>query len=177
MKNLLFISWKDLTTTYSGVTLAMLAVLTYFIKRHYDLRSKKVETLHSLFQQNKITAITYFLSSYIHIDKLMQKMIVINSISITSQLEQDFISALENFRVSLMQLNLYLSPIEMNEYRRLFMNFEGICPYMEKWKYSRESAEGAQNTDILLRYLRHILLDNAKAVESIGSATRRMFHS
>lgn len=177
LKYLSFISLKDLATIYSGVTLAVLGVIGYFIKRYYDLKSKKVEIRHSLFQQNKITAITYYLSSYIHIDKLVHKMIVDDEILVPIQLEHDLVSATENFKISLMQLNLYLLPDEMKNYQTLYLNIEGIWIHIERLKSSQDTGEYRDNSDVLMNYLRNIILDNATVVESIGYSTRKMFYS
>ena len=60
---------SDLFTTYfPQVTLILGAVASlgfYFIKRGYDLKSKKVEIKHSIFQQNKLDSIKSFFSEYI----------------------------------------------------------------------------------------------------------------
>jgi|GEM_PF-5977806 len=171
------IPWKDLFSTYSAVTLAFIALIGYFIKRFFDLKSKKVEIRHSLFQQNKVTAIVYFVSSYIHMDKLIHKMWVDHKINISPHLENEIQVGLENFKVALTQLNLYLSSIEMNNFRRLFMNFDGIIDYIDKYKNAVDTIAEQENEDILQKYSRHILMDNAKLIESIGDDTRKMFHS
>jgi hypothetical protein len=177
MIHFLYFPWKELATTYSGVTIAVIALVGYFIKRVYDLKSKKVEIRYSLFQQNKITALTYFVSSYVHMDKLMYKMWVDGELSVPSVLESELESGVENFRIALNQLNLYLSPIEMNEFRKLLMNMEGMLPYIKKLRSSTNEGENLENTDILVKYVRHIALDNPKSIESIGSDTRIMFGS
>jgi hypothetical protein len=110
-------------------------------------------------------------------DKVVHKMFIGNSVSIPIQLEEELVTSTNNFKIALTQLNLYLSPIEMNDYRRLFMNFFGIGPYVERWKLSDDNVEEQQNSAILVKYLQHILLDNATAIEAIGYSTRRMFHS
>jgi len=49
---------KDLLTIYwSQFTLILIAIgslVFYFIKRHFDKSSKKIEINHSLFQQNRL---------------------------------------------------------------------------------------------------------------------------
>jgi hypothetical protein len=55
---------KDIFTTYwSQVTLILLAV-GYLIKRGLDIKSKKTEINHSLFQQNRISSVKTFFSKY-----------------------------------------------------------------------------------------------------------------
>ncbi len=55
---------EELFTTYwSQVTLLIIGI-GYFIKRIFDQKSKKLEINHSLFQQNRINAVSKFLSTY-----------------------------------------------------------------------------------------------------------------
>ena len=169
--------WEELATTYSGVTIAILALIGYFIKRVYDLKSKKIEIRYSLFQQNKITALTYYVSSYVHMDKLMHKMWTDGELNVSPALESDLLAGTENLRIALNQLNLYLSPIEMNEFHKLFMNIEGMWPHIQSLRSSNNQEEDRENTDRLVQYVRYIALQNPKSIESIGSDTRKMFGS
>lgn len=177
MSYFLYFPWRELATTYSGVTIAILALIGYFIKRVYDLKSKKVEIRYSLFQQNKITALTYYVSSYVHMDKLMHKMWVDGEFRVPIALESEIESGIENFRVALNQLNLYMSAKEMNEFRSLFMNMEGMWPYIQKVRASASAEEDRDNTEVLIKYVRHIAFQNPKSIEAIGSDTRKMFGS
>lgn len=110
-------------------------------------------------------------------DKLMHQMWVNGELSVSNTLETELETGVENFRIALNQLNLYMSPVEMNEFRKLFMNMEGMLPHIKKLRSSSDEGQDHENTDILVKYVRHIALDNPKSLESIGSDTRKMFGS
>lgn len=64
----------ELFTTYlSQLTLVLLAI-SYFIKRLFDNKSKKLEITYSLFQQNKIIAINNFFANYIKVEFLWNQL-------------------------------------------------------------------------------------------------------
>ena len=59
---------KELLTIYWGQITVLLLGLGYFIKRYFDSKSKKLEINHSLFQQNKINAISTFFYNYAKVE-------------------------------------------------------------------------------------------------------------
>ena len=65
---------KDLLTTYwSQVTLILLAI-GYLLKRLLDIKSKKTEINHSLFQQNRIIAVKSYFSIYAKTELMWQQL-------------------------------------------------------------------------------------------------------
>ena len=57
---------KELFTTYwSQITLLLIGI-SYFIKRGFDIKTRKIEINHSLYQQNRLSTVNRFL-------KIMQK--------------------------------------------------------------------------------------------------------
>jgi hypothetical protein len=57
-------NWELLFTEYWSHVTLLLAIVSYFIQRVLNLKSKKTEINHSLFQQNRINAVSDFMSSY-----------------------------------------------------------------------------------------------------------------
>lgn len=157
--------------------MTLLAFITYLVNRYYDLRLRKIEIKHSLFQENKFTAITYFLSGYIHADKLIRKIVIDDSISLPVDEEKQIMAALQNLKVALTQLNLYLSPEEMSEYIKLHENVSGIWPYIDRLQSSQDACEDRDNSKALAEYITRTLSSNVEIVEVIGHKTRKMFHS
>jgi len=58
----------DLINKYSALLLAIVGFFAYWIKRHYDYKSKNNETRFNLFYQNKIDSIREFFSSYMQFE-------------------------------------------------------------------------------------------------------------
>jgi hypothetical protein len=65
---------KELLTTYWSQTTLVILLSSYFIKRIFDNRSKKLEINHSLFQQNRIDAINRFFSIYAEVQLMWQQL-------------------------------------------------------------------------------------------------------
>jgi len=71
---------KDLLTTYwSQFTLILIAIgslVFYFIKRHFDKSSKKIEINHSLFQQNRLKTVTDFFANYVRAETMWNQIAI-----------------------------------------------------------------------------------------------------
>jgi hypothetical protein len=73
--------FKDLFTTYGSFATLILLGLGYFIKRKYDLKSRKIETKYALeskkiennyffFQEGRIKAISRFFDNYSKVERM-----------------------------------------------------------------------------------------------------------
>jgi len=116
-------SLKELLTTYfPQVTLILgtiFSVILYFIKRRFDLKSKKFEVKYSLFQQNKIDAVKNYFIVYSTIERVLLK---ISTIKLSEgsyaigELDKMTIQPIDN----LVSADLYLSLFVEDSHRVLF---------------------------------------------------------
>jgi hypothetical protein len=76
--------YKAILSTYFPQLLLVLGGITYFIKRYFDLKTKKVEIRHSIFQQNRANAVNRFFLSYTRCQRSIE------SISISRLLNNNY---------------------------------------------------------------------------------------
>jgi hypothetical protein len=69
---------SQLLTTYFAQLLVILGVFGYLIKRSLETKTKKSETRHVLFQQNKLDSIKGFYSSYVKCERAFRSISTIN---------------------------------------------------------------------------------------------------
>ncbi len=110
---------KEILTLYWSQTVLIIAALGYLIKRAYDLRSKKVEQKHSLFQQNRINVIMKFIDSYIELEE-KYKLIPEGRLNLKQlsavEFEELFLKKYSNLYSSYFYLKFYLEPLELARY-------------------------------------------------------------
>ncbi len=101
---------KDLLTTYwSQVTLILLA-LGYLIKRILDIKSKKTEVNHSLFQQNRIIAVKTFFSKYAKAELMWHQLEiydVFNKKLTAKEIDKIIFPHLNELKETLLELKIY----------------------------------------------------------------------
>jgi hypothetical protein len=100
----------DLLTTYwSQMTLVILAV-AYFIKRGLDIKSKKTEINHNLFQQNRITAVKSFFSVYAKAELMWEQIRIYEILEYklsANEIDRIIIPHLNSLQESTLELKLY----------------------------------------------------------------------
>src|SRR5258706_15161692 len=109
---------KDFVTIYGSLLTLLILGIGYFIKRVYDLKAKKIEAKHSLFQQNKIAAIVNFFEVYSKVDSMWHRFPIYNVINrqITVTEIDNLLLPLDNLQTSILQLSLYLTKEELKPY-------------------------------------------------------------
>ena len=65
---------KDYIPLMNTAIVVVGGLIAYFIQRHYNFQTKKVETLHSLYHQQKVTAISDFIKEFGRLRQFLIKM-------------------------------------------------------------------------------------------------------
>lgn len=111
----------DLLTTYWSQVILLLMILSYFIKRLFEIESRKVEINHSLFQQNRIQAVNEFLSNYAKVSLMWNQIAIYEILSHKlrpTELDNILLPSLTNLKKSLLELKIYFE----NEDHKYFEN-------------------------------------------------------
>ncbi|WP_299761144.1 hypothetical protein [uncultured Pontibacter sp.] len=113
---------------WSQITLLLLAI-GYFIKRFFDTKSRKVEINHTLFQQNRISAVNNFYSSYAKA-KLMWEQLAIYEI-LSREIDPKTIDAvvfpsLNDLNKNLLEIKIYFDEEETNYFDELVKGLMSI---------------------------------------------------
>jgi hypothetical protein len=112
-------TFKDLLTTYwSQVTLILIAIgslIFYFIKRHYDNSSKKIEINHSLFQQYKLKTVNDFFTNYTRAETMWSQIAIWEILARkvdAKEIDKIIFPTLNDLKKSLFELKIYFKKEE-----------------------------------------------------------------
>lgn len=118
--------WQKLLTDYWGQITLILFGIAYFIKRIFDSKSKKTEINHSLFQQNRINAITLFLNNYANVILMWQRIEIWNILSnklTVAEIDNTIFPPLNNLKQSVFELMIYFDELDHREFEKIMDNF------------------------------------------------------
>ena len=171
---------KDFITTYASYITLVILGLGYFIKRVYDLKTKKIDAKHSLFQQNKISAIIQFFSVYSKVDSMW------HSFPIHQVLDRKFsldeidkkLLPLSELKISILQLTLYLCKEEINPFESILTGFQKINKQVSDMYFDPP----VEKNRIALTNEYHLVKikverENEKLLDLIGNKIRNDFSS
>lgn len=119
---------KLFTTYWSQVTLLLVGV-GYFIKRGFDLKSKKLEINHSLFQQNRITAVSNFLAAYGKTELMWRELAIYQILSKTldpNQIDRIIWPPLNEMKKSVLELKIYFDKEVHQNFEKMLDGFLSI---------------------------------------------------
>jgi hypothetical protein len=121
--------FTELLTIYWSQFLIVLAGLGYLLKRILDLRSKKTETNHSLFQQNRLSAVNRFFENYSK-SELMWNQIAIYDILerklSAKEIDKIIFPVLNELDKNLLELMIYFDEKEMRNFKIIVENIKSI---------------------------------------------------
>jgi len=119
---------KELLTTYYPQIILVLggfwSLIFYFIKRNFDLKSKKIEIKYTLFQQNRINAIQEFLSSYKNIEHVYNEIDyyrIENEKCDEKEFDFKFQPLFNKFREAYSNLYFYFNPEEREDFKKIYL--------------------------------------------------------
>ena len=110
---------KEIFTTYwSQVTLLLLAI-GYLLKRILDIRSKKTEINHTLFQQNRINSVKNYFSKYAKAELMWHQLSVHEILEkklSTKEIDKIIFPTLNELQEITIELKIYFD----NDFQQLF---------------------------------------------------------
>jgi hypothetical protein len=113
---------KDLLTTYwSQVTLILLA-LGYLVKRILDIKTRKAEINHSLFQQNRITSVKTFFAKYAKAELMWHQLTVYEILDkklSAKELDKIIFPHLNELQETLLELKIYFDDDHQKYFEQL----------------------------------------------------------
>ena len=120
---------KDLFTTYwSQVTLLLIGI-SYFIKRGLDIKSKKIEINHSLYQQNRLSAINRFFENYAKAELMWNQIAIYDILSrklSPKEIDQLIFPILNELKKNILELMIYFNESDYKNFKLLVANVESI---------------------------------------------------
>lgn len=122
-------SIEQLFTTYWSQVTLLLVGFGYFIKRGLDLKSKKLEINHSLFQQNRIIAVSNFLSAYAKTELMWREIAIYKILSNTldaNQIDSIIWPPLNEMKKSVLELRIYFDKDTHPNFEKILDGFLSI---------------------------------------------------
>jgi hypothetical protein len=170
---------KEIFTTYwSQMTLILLAV-GYLIKRIFDDRSKKAEINHSLYQQNRITALTNFFRNYAAVE-LMWKQIhiwaIVQNRHSAEEIDKYIWPSINSLKTSVIELKLYFEKKDYDLFELILENVLQVNQEMSLIFFSSNSDETlVQRTNNFIFYRDDMFRTNNEILNNITDKTRKLF--
>ena len=120
---------KELFTTYwSQITLLLLG-LSYFIKRGFDIKSKKIEINHSLYQQNRLSTVNRFFENYAKAEMMWNQIAIYDILSrkfAPKEIDKLIFPTLNELDKNLLELMIYFEEPDYKKFKILVSNIKSI---------------------------------------------------
>ena len=164
--------WHKLFTEYSVIVSSVTTIFTsivlvvgYFIKRKYDLKSKKTEINHNLFQKDKLSAVQSFFFQTSQTEAMWHSFNFYkvlddasNDGTLENMLDEKIWGSHYNLKHSILNVRIFFDEAEFKYFEEVYENFNKInrivSSFHIKPKHSFTNSEAA--------YIYNDVLDKAK---------------
>jgi hypothetical protein len=171
--------WKKIFVDYwSQVTIILLA-FGYFIKRAFDLKSKKIEVNHSLFQQNRIQAVNSFVKNFATVEQMWRHFeihkILSNQLS-AKEIDDIIWPSMNSLRASVLELMIYFDDDATSVFKKIMNNFIDINGHLfDKYFFSGNIKKMPQMVDAFADERDKILDENKELYKRVAGLVRRSY--
>lgn len=170
--------WQKILTE-SQIPMFILAI-SYFVKRYYDLKSKKVEVNHSIFQQNKINSINRFFSNYSEVGHMWHKLPIwdILEYKITSkELDEIVWPSLNELKKSVLELKIYFNNDHHKYFQELLDNYLLVNNNLGRnyFDYNKDKKVTQKSNDFT-SFLKNTSEKNEKLLDDLSRIVRKSFN-
>jgi len=121
--------FKELFTTYwSQITLLLLGI-SYFIKRGFDIKTKKVEINHSLYQQSRLSTVNRFFENYAKAEMMWNQIAIYDILSrkfAPKEIDNLIFPTLNELDKNLLELMIYFDDQDYLKFKTLASNVKSI---------------------------------------------------
>ena len=169
------ITLKDILTTYWAQTVLLLAALGFLLKRILEIQTKKAEIKHSIFQQNRNTAIVQFFNIYIELQKTYRQILSetfdrnkIGNSDFDKLIEEKY----EQLYASYFYFKILLDPLEQARYVDLVASMQNIMAKIKVTSVEIYAGDRESLIKELTRYIAENLDKNATNIKVIGQMFR-----
>jgi hypothetical protein len=170
---------KELLTTYwSQVTLLLLAI-GYLLKRLLDLKSKKTEINHSLFQQNRLMAIKSYFSSYSKVELMWNQLAVFEIFDrklTAKEIDAIIFPYLNTLQEVTLELKLYLEDDIHKYYERLTTGMISINTNLQKlWSFLNSEESTVVKVNNYTYYKDEVLRNNKTIMDELCMKVKDLY--
>ena len=170
---------EQVFTTYWSQTVLLLAVVSYFGKRFFDLKAKQKEINHSLFQQRKLDAVNNFFLKYSETELMWDNLEIYSILEdkfSSSELDEIIYSKLNELRKSEIELQIYFKEKEYNMFVRLVESMWTINGVLKKVYFNQEVGEKRVfGVYAFQEQLKEVKEKNNLALKEVTAEVRNLF--
>jgi hypothetical protein len=120
---------KDLFTTYwSQITLILFGI-GYFVKRGFDVKTKKIEINHSLYQQNRLSTVNRFFENYAKAEMMWNQIAIYDILSkkfAPNEIDKLIFPTLNELDRNILELMIYFEEPDHKKFKTLVSNLKSI---------------------------------------------------
>ncbi|KJF44640.1 hypothetical protein [Draconibacterium sediminis] len=170
---------KDLLTTYwSQMTLVLLGI-GYLIKRVLDIKLKKREINHDLFQRNRIGVVNRFFESYAQMELVWEHIAVyeiLNRKYSTKEIDEIIFPSLNKLSNILFELKIYFAKSDMSNFEEVVEGMKKINSRLSElyFRHSKEDKVTEKANDFWI-YRREVLKRNSELIEKLCINIRKTY--
>lgn len=173
------ITIKELLTTYWSQTTLILFAIGFIAKSIIDLRSKKIEINHSLFQQKRLESLNMFFSTYVIAEQMWISIsiwdILENKLE-AAEIDEIIIPHFHSLRKCLLELQIYFKEDDHKNFVLVYQNIKSLNLKLGKlyFDFKKEEALVDKANEFQL-YRDKILAENDEIFKTISQLTRKTF--
>ncbi len=172
---------EELLTTYWSQVTLLLVTTGYFIKRIFDQKSKKLEINHSLFQQNRINALSNFLSAYGKTELMWREIAIyriLNNTLDTNQIDSIIWPPLNELKRSVLELQLYFDEDKHKNFEKLLDGFLSINNMLSSIYFgTNEGLTLIQKSNNFHSFKEKVFKENNALLNSVCREIRQIYKS
>jgi hypothetical protein len=171
--------WQDLVTTYWSQVILVLLAVSYFIKRIFDEKSKKIEITYSLFLQNRINTVNLFFANYAKVESMWHKVPYWDVIDY--KIKSDVVDKivwppLNDLKQSVLELKMYFKKEEHKYFEVLLENILSINSNLLKNRNDYSEQTLIQKANDFIFYKEKVLMENSRIIDDLTTMIRKTFN-
>jgi len=174
------ITTKELLTTYwSQLTLIVLG-LGYLIKRALDLRTKKLEINHSLFQQKRLESVNNFFTSYARTEQMWIDLAIydiLNGRLEAKEIDDIIYPHINELKRNLLELQIYFEENDHKHFAQILADTKAINSALKKIYFDVNSNATVTDKSNVFQFAKdEKTAQNEKIFRNLSVLIRKTFH-
>lgn len=172
---------KDIFTTYWSQATLLLLGLGFLIKRLLDIKSKKLEINHSLFQQNILELVNKFSANYKKVELMWHQIAIYDVIDrklTAKQLDNIVFPVMNDLDETIQELRMYFDDNQHKYFTDIKQNLLLIHGELSDiYSSVREDLTAIQKANNYSAAKTKVYAENKKILNSISEMIRKSFKS
>lgn len=171
---------EDMLTIYWSQTTLILLGIGYLVKKWLDIRSKKKEINHTLFQEKRLSAINRYYTSYAKVEQLWFSIAIweiLKGIYSAKEIDKMVFPPIDELKKNLLELQIYLNEREHEYFERITEHILDINTKLSNVYFSSNPDEShSPKVTEFETFKREMLDENKKLFSEVNSLIKDSFN-